>query len=276
MKKLLKLTADSYYSVEANMDYMSASQFKAFMKCEAAALAEARGEYKRPSTTAMLVGSFVDAHFEGTKGLFISEHPEIVKRDGTLKQEFQDAYKIIKRIEEDRLFSLLMSGRKQVIKTGKIAGVPFKIKIDSLLGKRECKRILKEFPETEPVLALGAGLINDLKIMRDTKPLWDSEDEMYKPFAEYWGYDIQGAIYQAIDGRGLPFTLSVATKEETPDLEAYVVPGAELSARLEEVKQWAPKFQRIKLGLEAPHACGKCPYCRAHKRLTRFVDYTAE
>lgn len=36
-------------------------------------------------------------------------------------------------MEEDELYSLLMSGAKQVIRTGTIAGVPFKIKIDSLL-----------------------------------------------------------------------------------------------------------------------------------------------
>ena len=34
-----KLTAENYYSPEANMRFMSASQFKAFRKCEAAAMA---------------------------------------------------------------------------------------------------------------------------------------------------------------------------------------------------------------------------------------------
>ena len=37
------LTAENYYSQEANLAYMSASQFKAFDRCEAAALAELGG-----------------------------------------------------------------------------------------------------------------------------------------------------------------------------------------------------------------------------------------
>ena len=55
------LTNENYFSVENNMAYMGHSQFLAFQRCEAAALAEARGEYTRPSSTAMLVGSYVDA-----------------------------------------------------------------------------------------------------------------------------------------------------------------------------------------------------------------------
>ena len=40
----MKLTHENYYSPEANQAYMSVSQFKAFDRCEAAALAELRGE----------------------------------------------------------------------------------------------------------------------------------------------------------------------------------------------------------------------------------------
>lgn len=63
---MLKLTAENYYSPEANREYMSASQIKQFMKCPAAAMAELRGEYERPTTSALLIGSYVDACFEGT------------------------------------------------------------------------------------------------------------------------------------------------------------------------------------------------------------------
>ena len=55
----LKLTDDNYYSAEANWDYMSASQFKSFRKCEAAAMAELRGEWGRKESSALLVGSYV-------------------------------------------------------------------------------------------------------------------------------------------------------------------------------------------------------------------------
>lgn len=39
------VTAENYYSPEMNMAYMGSTQFKAFEKCEAAALAELKGEY---------------------------------------------------------------------------------------------------------------------------------------------------------------------------------------------------------------------------------------
>ena len=45
------VTAENYYSPEMNMAYMGSTQFKAFEKCEAAALAELKGEYHTPSST---------------------------------------------------------------------------------------------------------------------------------------------------------------------------------------------------------------------------------
>ena len=38
-----KLTADNYYSPEQNSRFFSVSQYKDFMKCEAAAMAKIRG-----------------------------------------------------------------------------------------------------------------------------------------------------------------------------------------------------------------------------------------
>lgn len=42
------VTAENYFSPEMNMAYMGSTQFKAFDRCEAAALAEVRGEYAPP------------------------------------------------------------------------------------------------------------------------------------------------------------------------------------------------------------------------------------
>ena len=81
----MTLTNDNYFSVEASMEYFGVSSLKSFDACEARALAECKGEYKRPDTTALLVGSYADAYFEGTLENFKTEHPEIFKKDGTLK-----------------------------------------------------------------------------------------------------------------------------------------------------------------------------------------------
>jgi len=54
---LNKLTSENYFSPENELFFMGSSQFKNFQKCEAAALAELRGEYKCETTDALLVGS---------------------------------------------------------------------------------------------------------------------------------------------------------------------------------------------------------------------------
>lgn len=271
--KLPSVTAENYFAPEIQMAYMGASQFKSFRKCEAAALAEARGEHERPATTALLVGSYVDAHFSGEMDRFRSEHPELFKRDGSLKSDYIKADEIIRCLEKDRLFSLLMSGRKQVIRTGFIAGVPFKIKIDSLLGPDEVSAIVSEFPETARVFGFGGGTIVDLKIMRDMEPVWSDEEHRYVNFVEAWGYDIQGAIYQAVESHMLPFVLAVGTKENVPDFSALSVSDGDLQAKLAEIEDAAPRYQAIKEGKIPPRSCGRCDWCRAHKRLTSIIDY---
>lgn len=246
----MQLNETNYFSPEAELKYMGSTQFKNFMACESAALAKIQGRWQEPTSTAMLVGSYVDAHFSGTLGLFRAQHPEILKRDGTLKAEFEQASKIIDRIEADTLMMAYLAGEHQVIRTGLIAGVPFKIKIDAY-SPGKC--------------------IVDQKIMRDMSNKW--KDGGYRPFVEVWGYDYQGAIYQAVEGNQLQFVLAVATKEEQPDIELLEIPQDVLDNRLGDIENLAPRFQSIKLGVEEPSRCGKCPYCLATKVLTRVIDY---
>ena len=66
------LNDENYYSAEAGKEYMSVSQFKDFYGspgregCEFRALSVLEGHWKEDPTTAMKVGSYVDAYFEGT------------------------------------------------------------------------------------------------------------------------------------------------------------------------------------------------------------------
>jgi hypothetical protein len=162
------------------------------------AMAELNGEWKREDSVALLVGSYVDAWFEGTLDVFEGSHPEIFKKDGTLKAEYIKADEIIARVSRDELFMKYMSGRKQAVKTGYIEGVPFKIKIDSYHK--------------------GKAIV-DLKVIKDFEPIWNEEKGIRQSFIEYWGYDFQAAIYQAIEGENLPFYICAVTKENHPDLE---------------------------------------------------------
>lgn len=269
----LKLNADNYYSQEANWEYMSASQFKAFRKCEAAAMAELSGEWNRKDTTALLVGSYVDAYFSDEMEQFKSEHPELYKKDGSLKSEFQKAQAIAERLERDDLARMLLSGRHQQIKTGRIAGVWYKCKYDSLLSAKQVEAICKRFPKIRDLVPFGGAIIVDLKCMKDFETIWDEETQERVSFVNYWGYDIQGAIYQKIDNRMAPFVIVGASKEAETDIIAIHIPDDDLAFSLAEVEALSPRYAAIKRGEIAPVGCGKCAYCRNTKRLDGIVHY---
>ena len=267
MKTLPAVTAANYFDPGIEQAYMGATQVKNFMACEAAALARVRGEYRQPPTPSMLVGSYVDACFSGTLPAFAAQHPQIYRRDGQLKAEFTQAQDVIARMEEDDLYMLLMTGTKQVISTGEIAGVPFKIKIDCLVGPETCREIVERFPEMAEALGPCEGAIVDQKVMRDTQDVWSEEQHRRVSFIEGWGYDIQGAIYQAVEGHMLPFLLAVGTREDPPGLGAFWLRDSHLSEKLMELEDIVPRFQAIKEGREKPRRCGKCAWCRATRRL---------
>lgn len=243
------ITNDTYFSPENNMKYMSASQFKSFMNCEAAALAELKGEYTREKTVALLVGSYVDSYFEGSLGRFLEQNPELFTRQGTLKAEYRQAEYIIQRVSSDPLFMKYMSGQKQIIKTGEIEGVLFKTKIDSY----------------HP----GKALV-DLKIMKDFAPVY-KEGEGRLNFIEAWGYDIQGAVYQAVEGNRLPFFIAAATKEKEPDLAIISIPQPYLDTAMEIIKANVQRFADLKKGIGEPIRCEKCDYCKRTKILDRVI-----
>lgn len=269
----LKLTAENYYSPEANWEYMSASQYKSFKKCPAAAMAELRGEWGRKDTTALLVGSYVDAYFSDELEQLKSEHSEMFKRDGSLKAEYIQAHKVAQRLESDELARMLLSGRHQAIKTGKIGGVWYKAKFDSLLTAAQVEAICKKFPAVRQIVPFGGAMIVDLKYMRSFEPIWNEFMQEKISFVEHWGYDIQGAIYQKIDNRMAPFVIVAATKDAEPDIGTFYIPDNDLRICLDEVEENSPRYAAIKRGEIEPVGCGKCDYCRNTKKLSGIEHY---
>ena len=63
----MQLTAENYYSQEANREYMSVSQFKDFvgtygrLGCEFTALEKIEERWEDEKSTALMVGSYVDS-----------------------------------------------------------------------------------------------------------------------------------------------------------------------------------------------------------------------
>lgn len=253
------LTAENYFSSENNLKYMSASQFKNFLKCEASALAELQGRYIREITDSLLTGSFVDAHFEGTLDIFKAQHKDIFTQKGELKSQYRHAEYIIQRVERDEKFMQYMSGEKQKIFTGEIAGVPFKIKVDSL----------------------HPNCIVDLKCMKNFELIWNSEKKRKEHFITHWGYHYQGAIYSEIirqnTGKTLPFYIAAVSKEKPePKLKLYWIPDDVLDDALREVISLVPRFQKIKSGDLIPQRCNDCNYCRFTEVLEKPVNFLEE
>ena len=79
----MKLNNTNYFSPEAQMEYFGASQLKSFIQCENKAMAEISGEYKRPFSKALTMGSYVDAWFSDEMDEFMNLHLELFKKDGS-------------------------------------------------------------------------------------------------------------------------------------------------------------------------------------------------
>lgn len=239
----MDLNNDTYYSREAGRNYFSVSQYKDFCKCEAAAMARIRNEFEYPSTTSMLVGSYVDRFIEGSLDGFRQEHPEVFTKKGVLRAEFKKAEEVISLITSDSGFMKFLSGEKQKIITFDLLGVPWKMKMDSY----------------EPGVC-----ITDLKVVKDFESM---------PF---WRYDIQGAVYQYgveyATGERLPFYLAAVTKEPEPDHDIFQILQPTLDMAFTEVERNITRYAAVKAGAVKPKRCGKCAYCRRTKTAT-IRDY---
>ena len=246
------LTTDNYFSPEANGNYWSVSLYKAFDKCEASGLAQVKGEYERETTDALLIGSYVDAYFSGELDEFIKrDGDKLFKKNGELYAKFEHANDIIDTVEAQPLMMEFLRGEKQVIRTASMFGVDWKIKMDVFNGER----------------------IVDLNCVNDFEPIY-KEGSGRVSWIEFWGYDIQGAIYQKVEqissGREkpLPFYIVAVTKEKVPDVAVIQIPQHVLDTALKIVEAKIDRFDLVKMGEIEPERCEKCEYCKQTKRLT--------
>ena len=257
------LTSENYYSQEANKEYLSVSQYKQFVGtygrrgCEFTALEELNGRWQQKKNSGMMIGSYVDSYVEGTLDKFKQENPEIFKKDGTLKADFTKAEQVIARIERDPFFMSTLAGEKQVIMTGELFGAKWKIKMDSYIP--------------------GVAIV-DLKVMASITDLKWVKDIGYLDFVRYWGYDIQGAVYQEIvrqnTGEKLPFFIAGATKQTEPDIRIIHVTDNYLQEALHMVEMNMPRILRVKNGEAEPDRCEMCDCCRHTKVLKRPISIT--
>lgn len=245
------LTNTNYHGREANSKYWCASLFKAFDRCEAAGLASVRGEYEREMTDSLLFGSYVDAYFTDDKEYFIRQYGDLLyTRKGELYAKFKHADECIDVVEAQPLMMEFLRGEKQVIRTASMFGVDWKIKMDVFNGER----------------------IVDLKCVKDFDSIY-KEGSGRVSWVEYWGYDIQGAVYQKVEqissGRDkpLPFYIVAVTKEKVPDVAVIEIPQHVLDTALKIVEAKIDRFDLVKIGEIEPERCEKCEWCKSTKLL---------
>lgn len=246
----MRLTQQNYYSPNANWEYMSASQIKSFRKCPAATMAELRGEWSRPQTMALLVGSYVDTMLTESKRkqeAFFIEHPEMFKKSGELLKIFDVANRMVEKAKGDPMFFEYVShGLHQAILTGILCGVPFKAKMDTYLPGERIVDLKTTASIMEPVYVKGKGKLT---------------------FAEAFDYPMQMALYQLLEGNALPTYLAVISKEEEPDIAVIRITQDELDFEIEQLMSEIPYYDAIKQGLIEPPHCGHCAYCRSVKKV---------
>lgn len=254
---------DDYYGAVANYAYMSASQLKTFIgtpgitACEERAVAEVSGQYERPESKALLIGSYIDVLLTGTEDEqheFRECHPEMISSRGAtkgqLKAEYRTANDMVARAFQDKenggIFMKSLTGERQKVVTGEIHGHKFKGRID----------------------VLGDGFITDLKTVESVNRRYYNDG--WWDFISWWGYDLQGAVYQELvyqqTGNRWPFYIAAISKQTPCDIDLLQVPQERLDEAMARVTPEAlDRIAALKDGEVEPERCERCDWCRMTK-----------
>ncbi len=260
MLQKLSLNQNNYYSQEANLEYMSVSQFKSFMECEARTIAELKGEYSRPHSQALTVGSYVHAAFESDNVFdqFVEDNKKvIINTRGNKYADFAQADKMIEALKNDKFCMFALEGEKEVIYTGELFGAQWKIKVDSINHERKT--------------------FSDLKTTQElSKRYWSDKYQKYVSFVEAYDYILQMAIYREIIFKNTgeyykPYIIAV-TKQDPPDKAILHFDESRFDFEKEYVQTYLPSIIKTKKGEATPVRCEKCDYCRATKQLKNTFE----
>lgn len=272
---MLILTADNYYSVEADRQYMSCSQYQDFLSCEARAMAKLDGRYVPKKSEALIVGNYfhtamesTEAHEQFCKDNFEEIYKYKVSKSGEIivtgkYAPYVTADKMIEVCLSDPLIKSLidMPGENERIMTGTLFGMPWKIRLD-----KYCE---------------------DLRMIIDWKTTADINKTEYNPvlgekesFIEAMGYMMRAAVYSEIEKQTVissedpDFVIVAVSKQDPPDKGAYLLNNRQrYDYELSEIEKHMARIYRVKNKQAAPIRCGACDYCRSTKVLKKIVPY---
>jgi len=239
---------------------MSVSQFKSFMECEARTLAELKGEHSRPHSNALTVGSYTHAAFESDEvfNQFVEDNKKvIVNTRGNKYADFITADKMIEALKNDKFAMFALEGEKEVIYTGELFGVVWKIKVDNINHQR------KYFSDIKTTQELG-------------KRYWSEKYGTWVSFVQAYDYVLQMFVYQQIIYQNTgeiykPYIVAV-TKQDPPDKAILHLGESRFEFEKEYVEKFLPGIIQTKNSEKEPIRCEKCDYCRATKQLNNTFE----
>lgn len=267
---MLKLTRENYFSIEANRQYLSVSQFKDFAPpwggCEARAVAKLNGTYEDPPKEAFIEGHYIHSWNSNELDEFKANNPDLYSSRGAtagqLKANYQHCNTMVDVLEADPLAMKALEGEKEVILTAELFGIPWKIMIDSY----------------NPDI----GIFTDLKGLRSMDgKFWNKEAQCYENFLERYGYLTQMAIYGEVErlakgrkeGDWLIPHMVVVTKQDPPDHEIIYFDYDCIMGQLSIVSNHIERVKAVKAGKVEPVRCEACAYCRLTKKIKKTKHY---
>lgn len=272
------LTDDNYYSREADMHYMSCSQFQSFEKCEAATIARMRGLWEpHKQSDALFQGQYFHSYFESPEAFrrFCENNLEkihktkIDKKTGEIiitgkYAPFDTLDACIEAVLHDPLMKEIISwpGENEKPMTGYVGGIPWRMKMDKYCSGR---RTIIDYKTSANIMEL----------------YYNPQTKQRQTFIEEFGYMMRSAVYGEIERQNTgsdsypSFIILAVSKQDPPDKEVLLLnDDVRWNYELEEVARKIPRIQAIKNGEVSPRRCGTCEYCRATKKLNKIKMYT--
>lgn len=248
------ITRKNYYGPKADAEYMSNSQYKAWMTCPAKKWAEMHGKWTESEPIAFTIGKYVDTALltPGELDTFVDlNRPALfTSRGDKPRAETMRADKMIERVQrDDGDFKSALDGDTQTLITWNMFGVKWRALLD--------------------VVDFERGLVTDLKTCKDFGQVWHEPTRQKVPFYEAYGYWAQLAIYrEAYKSKAGEYpkavTIAAVTKEEYPRLKVIVFDNDErFRHELEKIEMNLPdviKWRQAK-SVDGLPRCGACNYC---------------
>jgi len=274
---MIKPDAKNYHDPETKREFMSHSQYRAWLTCAAATYAEIFKGYQPRKTTALIVGGYVDRALTAPEEF--AQYCEEFKSDiygakGGKLADFKKADMLIDRLEKDPTWQIIMAAsRKQVVMEGEIGGVPFLYMADMMMEAHGTETVIDlktacDFeddwtrvycgPASEPMNWVNWS---NPKFFRNQKVNWIDA-------AGYWRQlGVGRELFKQTREKREPVCAIIGAKKPVTDerpvgLGLWVMDdNARLDAEIRQIEVMLPMVMKWKTGEELAPGCGLCDYC---------------